>query len=33
VWDGPQLIGVVTPQAIQRHVGDRTPDVEALTQS
>jgi Zn-dependent protease len=33
VWDAGRLVGVVTPQAIQRHVGSQTPDVEPITQS
>ncbi|HKA02872.1 MAG TPA: site-2 protease family protein [Acidimicrobiales bacterium] len=33
VWDSGRLVGVVTPQAIQRRVGPQTPDVESLTQA
>ena len=32
VWDGSRLVGVVTPQAVQRYVTDRSPGVEPITQ-
>jgi hypothetical protein len=31
VWEGGQLVGVVTGQAIQRHVGEGTPSVQAFS--
>jgi hypothetical protein len=33
VWDGSDLVGVVTPQAIQRHVSSRSPDVQLFSQT
>jgi Zn-dependent protease len=33
VWEGERLVGVVTPQAIQRYVGEQAPEVRTLTGS
>jgi Zn-dependent protease len=33
VWDADRLVGVVTPQAIQRHVGSHPADIEPITQA
>jgi Zn-dependent protease len=33
VWDDGSLVGVVTPQAVQRHLGGQTPDAGVLSRS